>query len=175
MNRPVLYKETVDILYQAYFNDTLHHQYCAACAVGNIIAARMGYIIVGKGMDFRWHHPEGKVIGPCWSSFVYTSGKNEQTIKPKALDDQEVKEQIEATGYEPHEVAQIEFAFETAYYEGFQQYNDEVMFNGLCRVLDCLAKIHEVTDEDLAFSKQPFQQHHQTKQHGKNTTIPAGR
>lgn len=166
MNRPILYKETVDILYQAYFNDTLHHQYCTSCAIGNIVAARMDCIIVGRGENALWRHLGGRIIGPAWGSFVYTSGKNEQTIRLKALDDQEVREQIQATGYEPHEVAQIEFAFETAYYKGFQQYSDEVMFNGLCRVLECLAEIHEVSKEDLTVSKQPFQKHHQTKCYG---------
>lgn len=42
MKRPELYQKTVDILVKAYFDDTLQHGNCYACAVGNIIAGNCG-------------------------------------------------------------------------------------------------------------------------------------
>jgi len=36
------FENTVDILVKAYINDTLEHNNCYACAVGNIVAHNMG-------------------------------------------------------------------------------------------------------------------------------------
>lgn len=42
MKNPELYHKAVDILVAAYFNDTLRHFDCQACAVGNIICGNLG-------------------------------------------------------------------------------------------------------------------------------------
>jgi hypothetical protein len=43
MNRPEVYHKSVQILYDAYFNDTLDVMVnCYACAVGNLIAGNLG-------------------------------------------------------------------------------------------------------------------------------------
>src|SRR5258706_8814339 len=42
MKNELLYNKTINILKEAYFNNTLQHNNCYACAVGNIIAGNMG-------------------------------------------------------------------------------------------------------------------------------------
>lgn len=147
MIKPELYKRTTDILYQAYFNHTLEHQNCYACAVGNLVAANMckrfvidealteqklyweGYnsydIKSTGGKDVSW-------FGIIKRVFSHGSGNHH--------------EEIISTGYTIMELTRIEHAFEVCE----RGKNDEDwMFNGLVAVLEVLKEIHQVTDQDL--------------------------
>jgi hypothetical protein len=42
MIKEPLYHKTIGILVDAYFDDTLQHGNCSACAVGNLVAAAKG-------------------------------------------------------------------------------------------------------------------------------------
>lgn len=164
MNRPELYNKTVDILYQAYFNDTLEHGNCYACAVGNMIAANRGYVFVidkkaegepalhWKGfLPYRkdWTGPTAKSKTPQWIKVINTR-----------INEKDCAE-IDSTGYTLNEISKIENEFEDA---DFGSSLEDWMFNGLCAVLEALKQIHEVTDEDLLqANNKRFADHYKLK------------
>lgn len=131
MIKAELYHKTVGILFDAYFNDTLRHMNCHACAVGNIVAANCGYRFEEGGL--RW-------VGrsPNWSDIILMG-----------FDSRDGLMEIHSTGYDQGELSKIEQRFENAP----RGNNDEDrMFNGLVAVLDVLKDIHQVTDQDLLTS-----------------------
>lgn len=137
MKNEQLYNKTVDILVQAYFNDTLKHGNCYACAVGNMVAANKSY----KYYQGIW------VEAFSWWDNVFSTDSDcgIQTIEINNYTG-EAKEQIDSTGYSVRELAKIERSFETA---PRGNSDDEWMFNGLMAVIDVLDKIHENTDAEL--------------------------
>lgn len=137
MKNEQLYNKTVDILVQAYLNDTLQHGNCYACAVGNMVAANKSYTYYeGMWVDaFSWWNS-------VFSTDVYYGI---QTIEINNYTG-DAKEQIDSTGYSVRELAEIELSFETA---PRGNSDDEWMFNGLMAVIGVLDKIHENTDTEL--------------------------
>lgn len=189
MNRPELYHRTVGILYTAYFNDTLQHGDCCACAVGNIVAANMGYKIKSDRVKLAhspyyaeypgftyWEGPDGSILHypnnhhrsepTGWGAYV-CSTPNTQFIRPDALKTPIVRSQIKATGYIPEEVALIERVFESAKGETIE----DRMFDGLCRVLDALEAIHEVHHQETIDQKKHFSEHYQTRVYAGTASI----
>lgn len=174
MKNVELYNKTVDILVQAYFNDTLFHGSCAACAVGNIVAHNMGFDIIKKEAThtidtFCWvkdgqEHPYPG-LGQCetgeynlingWGAVIGTNGFPKNMRKPKlGRMVGKAKEQILSTGYSVLELAKIEFAFETA---TMGKSDDEWMFNGLMAVIEVLDEIHQNENKEVTnISKQKF-------------------
>lgn len=173
MNRPEQYKRTVDILYQAYFNDTLVHNSCYACAVGNLVAANMGYtmsVVNGSpktfGRTLVWK--KGRTILPYpnadnggWPDCVYIEegGASKSAI-----------EQVESTGYTGDELLAIELAFESAK-DSYVPGTEACMFAGLSSVLAVLATLHEVEDPTPALER--FINLYKNKRHANTTAIPA--
>lgn len=158
MQKPELYKKTVDILFQAYFNDTLEHANCKACAVGNIVAANIGvrlshYDSFGRVMPKEWKVGDPRTDTGVWFDAIY-DGRVE-----RCLYSEEVDYQVKATGYSAIELARIEYAFESA---PTGKSDEDWMFNGLVAVLDVLKEIHMVSDEEASKSVQPFKSHFQT-------------
>ena len=151
MNKPELYQKTVDILVQAYFNDTLRHDDCAACAVGNIIADALGYKITST--KAKWQCDDGEV-SPNWINVFctyYTPSGRKVTSFDLAAYEEGAANEIDATNYTVHELADMEKAFEMASTEG------DYMFNGLMAVIEVLDQIHENTDTELtATTKSRF-------------------
>jgi hypothetical protein len=123
MKRTDLYNKTVNILVEAYFNDTLKHGNPCACAVGNLIAANKGIKIFENFMgELEWFG-----VSPDWWFH-----KN--------------RIQAESTGYLHAEVLLIEKTFESA---PMGQTEDEWMFNGLMAVIEVLDEIHENKDTEV--------------------------
>jgi hypothetical protein len=149
MKRPELYKKTCDILYDAYFNDTLEHGNCYACAVGNIIAANMGYsfltqsnendadetIWTGRGTKY-WDRDNNFNNNPV---ALIADGSIRRGISPIE------EKQIKSTGYNRHELTEIENAFERNI---DLLHKDKAMFNGLVAVIEALNEIHEVQEDN---------------------------
>lgn len=134
MKNKELYNKTVDILVQAYFNDTLRHGDCKACAVGNLIQANGGF----------------NNFFTTWTE-VFITVYGEQAVNPTEYYG-EAKREIDSTGYAWPDLAKIEKAFESA-----NGINDEKMFNGLMAVIEVLDQIHENTDQEVTkVSKQKF-------------------
>jgi len=147
------FEHTVNVLVKAYFTGTLVHQYCAACAVGNIIADAKGYKIQKVGCGFSWVEAYTQ-----WEN-VFMTSYGEQEFDIQAYE-YEAKNQIDSTGYSPEELARVEFAFETADGKTEDLNDDKWMFNGLMAVVDVLADIHGIdltTKESakLLFVKAP--------------------
>jgi hypothetical protein len=151
-----LYNKTVDILVAAYFNDTLVHDDCSACAVGNIIAHHMGCDIVKSEHYhdlFEWHR-NGQYIRAVWGNVFITNSTYKYQEKDPSWYTGSQKEQIDATGYTWQELAKVEFAFETAP-KGHS--GADWMFNGLMAVVDTLDEIHQNDNTMVAAtSKQRF-------------------
>jgi hypothetical protein len=179
MNRVELYKQSIDILYQAYFDGTLKHGDCTACAVGNILKPAAQKIDVP---NLRWHHlflTVGKMshkedciefskqqIVPepgCMIAYNFLFGH--MCVPLSEIDEhgrtayQEAKGLVAASGYTEEELAEIEYAFEIA-----DQGNsrEDWMFNGLVAVLDELKRIHDVSDQDSQEALKPFHTHYQS-------------
>lgn len=146
MKNEALYKRTCDILFDAYFNDTLRHNNCMACAVGNIVAANMGYVYNTDNRDqfLVWKN----CIRWGWNIIVWSLGE-----KSDELGD----EQVKSTGYSPFELREIEKAFERC--NGGVSTEDK-MFNGLCAVIEVLNKIHEVEEDNQT---ERFSNHYKSK------------
>lgn len=152
MNRQDLYRKTVDILYQAYFKNTLQHENCAACAVGNIIAANSGKNykmaitnLYWEGGDYLWNRLFNTTFGI-------------QNVNTMWLFHPETMAQINSTGYPWQELAKIEYAFETA---DKGQSAEDYMFNGLVAVLKVLQELHEVEDDAVEITR--FAEHRNTR------------
>lgn len=161
MIKEPLYKKTVDILFDAYFNNTLLHSDCAACAVGNMIAANLNYKLVyvegepdTEDEGFIWEC-NGKHIKTEWGDLFLTV-EGVQIIDARCFN-LETKKQVLATGYDWHDLAKIEYAFETA--EAGESPED-YMFNGLVAVLEVLKKIHEINDNEPEVTR--FKNHYQS-------------
>lgn len=143
MIREKLYNKTVDILVQAYFNDTLKHNDCAMCAVGNIIAGN------GIRRELDWTKYNSKEVNNRQWQFVFIGGKHYPSeYKGNA------KIAIDATGYTWQELSKIELAFERCEIGGSEE---NWMFNGLMSVIEVLDEIHQNTDDTITTqSKNKF-------------------
>lgn len=139
------FNDTVAILVKAYLNGTLEHQNCAACAVGNIIASKSGYVhrFTGELLHDNFYTENGCAIDPGWRYVFCSTGRGSQTINQKRYSGY-AKEQIDSTGYSWGNLAKIELAFEN-------MRDDESGFKGLMAVVDVLASIHGI---DLSTADQ---------------------
>lgn len=146
MLKPELFNRTVGILIKAYLNGTLRHGLCTACAVGNIVAANMGYNVtlrrtITNKDSLSWNN--GTEF-PHWDDVFCTlltfSGKRQLT-KPEAYDGI-AQVQIDSTGYEWEDLALIEEAFESVPETHPDPGGAERMYKGLVAVVDVLCHIH---------------------------------
>lgn len=163
MKKPELYQMTVDILVAAYFNDTLIHGSCSACAVGNLAAAAKGYEVRDLGYEVEQSIPglrplawikDGNRVNPIWQNLFVTPyveklfGKiprrGKQIVRDKFLNHERIMGEIEGTGYSWQQLAMIEKAFEST---SLWLKPEKRMFAGLMAVVDMLDKIHENTDK----------------------------
>lgn len=165
---------TVDILVKAYLNGTLAHRLCSACAVGNLVAHALGT----KPMSLRFL---GDDLAPTpfsnsrfescervrWNEIFMTVGGNQNFSMSDASP--EAYNQILMTGYSVHDLARIEFAFEscerpediisqdrTGQRSSGYYTDDEWMFNGLCAVVDVLVEIHGISLDQKESAKLLF-------------------
>jgi hypothetical protein len=138
---------------------------CTACAVGNLVAANLGYKYVKTKthttgqceLRHTWEHKENKAPG---SIFRFTSRWSDVFGTPYGVQyfhlnnySGEAKREIDSTGYSVSDLAKIEFAFESAP-KGCNQ--EEWMFNGLMAVVEVLGQIHEADQETIQASKDLF-------------------
>lgn len=145
MKNKELFDKTIGILVNAYLNNTLVHNNCCACAVGNIIAANLQ---IKYDPYLKW---TGRQL--AWSKvFVSMPFKTDQIQRPWAYAGN-AKEQIDATGYAWPDLALIEAAFERAP-KGTDK--EERMFNGLMAVVDVLCQIHDLNEETKLATKELF-------------------
>ena len=159
MKNEELFNKTLNILVQAYQNDTLKHGDCAACVVGNLIASNLEYTFNEEGM---WLYSFNQIRFPRWKHiFITVASSNliycnlnkvdiiNQTKEYTQILKKENKQhpssihQLQSTGYSIDDLMKIEWAFETA---DKGNNKDDYMFNGLLAVYDVLCDIHEVKE-----------------------------
>lgn len=145
MKNPELFNKTISILVKAYFDGYLEATDCAACAVGNLVSANLGYERLEMNM---FKDKNGKVIPAAWDDIVWHI-RGDNSMNP---DNKEAIKQVNATGYTGEELCKIELAF----------LNDEMWptpidnFTRLMKVIDCLMIIHEATETEITESKSLF-------------------
>jgi hypothetical protein len=166
MINPELYKKTVDILYDAYFNNTLVHGDFCACAVGNLIAANTGEKILLRNTAVHMDGRKRRIMkldserSPEWIKVFYTVGIND-TLFNSCNYKGFAKLEIDSTGYSLQELMKIEYAFEVA---NKGESEEDYLFNGLIAVLDVLSKIHEVEEAETALNGAKFRLYRGIKQ-----------
>lgn len=157
MTNESLYNKTVDILVQAYFNDTLEHCNCYACAVGNIVAATNNISFINI-VDTPT--PEfGRTIYPGAGLLYWDKDNgfrdNLTACLPSEFPETKINEisgrHLKNTGYSLGQLRKIEIAFEGA---PTGKCAEDYMFNGLMAVIEALDEIHENTDSDITKSSK---------------------
>lgn len=144
MKNESLYNKTVDILVQAYFNDTLEHGLCQRCAIGNLCHASGFKINTMPGFNYQ----DNAVWGLVFHSVQGTDGEWYQKIEMSAYNKNEkgCRDVIAGTGYDLQELMKIEWAFETA---NKGNTKEDYKFNGLMSVIQALDIIHENNDTQV--------------------------
>lgn len=156
MKNEALYHKTVDILVQAYFNDTLAHGNCYACAVGNIVAANCGFTFINTTQYESKHFKNiaWKGITNISETLTAAVSSNYSLSLSKSQ-----CSQLEKTGYSFEELRLIERFFEKAvtpygYTPKKGDSIEDAMFKGLMNVIEVLDIIHENNDEEITTSKK---------------------
>lgn len=167
------FQKAYDALVNAFFNDTLARGTCAACAVGNIVAAAKGGIVGRYPGSIRFNCT---VNNSFWRDLFYTAfdGIQEITFRPRkhkyeiskpgtANSVQLCQELFDLTGYTADDLALVEYAFETnteIYYNGYYHHTPqeilEDQYRGLCAVFEVLCWLDDITDSDY---KEKMQYH----------------
>jgi hypothetical protein len=132
---------TVNVLVKAYLNNTLRHEECKACAVGNIAGSDLWkylFVTADPGVQTRL---------PTWYRPTIDGFKTMQDARLAGM------KIIKKTGYTWKELAMVELAFESAP-KGNSK--DDHMFNGLMAVVDVLAEIHNINLEEIKEAKALF-------------------
>ena len=140
------FNHTINILVQAYLNNTLKKGDCSACAVGNILGTPQWSALF---VTYNFGEGEGKRQIIALPGFALMNLATNHIIQvpiwklPEQIAKriEEVQKAIIESGYTIEELARVENAFELAP-EGNNR--DEAMFNGLMAVVDVLADIHGI-------------------------------
>lgn len=145
MKNQELFNKTISILVKAYFDGYLEATDCAACAVGNLVSANLGYERLEMNM---FKDKSGKAIRVVWDEIVWVIRGDDHVI----TNAKEAKRQVDSTGYTGEQLMHIELAFlnDKASYDKMDN------FDRLMCVCDCLMKIHEATESEIAESKSLF-------------------
>ena len=139
------FNHTVNVLVKAFLNDTLEHENCAACAVGNIICA--SGINLKDGFEANaWFYTICSLIRKDSQRAAFTTPTKQRTGLA----------QMAATGYTIKELNLIELAFESEPEYIESGVNEDRMFNGLMKVVDVLADIHGISLESKEEAKLLF-------------------
>lgn len=146
------FENSVNVLVKAYFDGTLEHGNCHACAVGNLVTQACGFTYkkaygVGVGLmgcNILWSHrdsyyePDDSKLS--WYAVVKVGKKSLEGLR-----------QVEAVGYSIDELKRIEEAFESV-----DWLSNDRMFDGLMAVVDVLADIHGISLEAKEEAKAMF-------------------
>jgi hypothetical protein len=148
MNRKERYYKTLDILFDAYYQNKIRYRCCGTCPVAQLIAGNMGY----KLYDFGYWQNEGVEINyNYWLHLLRCENNLDKKItllRKIGLSRYELEEKhLAATGYTVAELVMIERAFENSFDE--DQGDCEEVSKGLVAVFSVLRHIHQITLEDF--------------------------
>ena len=146
---------TVGVLVKAYLEGTLEHTNCAACAIGNLVAAKRNYQING----LIWTNSDGDKIEPSWGYLQFLGNlRNDIPFEHKKRHPKDkALSELAATGYRVWDTCKIEKSFEMVYGTEDDQYH------GLLAVVDALIEIHQGNEEERDEAKQIFQDAKESK------------
>lgn len=151
------FENSVNVLVQAYLSDTLLHGNCYACAVGNLVAAGMGYSFVRtKGLNYfadDCYKLTWNVTGGDYDDSFHAGWYSHVRGWVSSRDKTQGMLEVQSVGYTINELNRIETAFERATRGNS---DDEWMFNGLMAVVDVLAEIHGINLEQKEEAKLLF-------------------
>jgi len=152
------FNEAIKALVKGYFDGTLIKTDCRACAVGNIVANALGVNIVDgdfigasgetlkswekKAVDITPKFSWPAITPECsWPAAVWP-------VRGLVLRDPEKEgiEQVELTGYDEFQMADVERAFML----------QEDMYEGLMAVVDVLCEIEGKSQEEVKEYKEMF-------------------
>jgi len=149
MKNQELFNKTISILVKAYIEDTLIHSNCHACAVGNLVAANMGYsykanpvLPFERDWPVIWGHEENYSTLSTWYGVLRNRSESERG-----------EIEINSTGYSKKELSLIEAAFESV---DDCETKEKMMFDGLMAVCDSLMTIHEANESEIKEAKELF-------------------
>lgn len=134
------YADTVNVLVNAFNEDTLTFRDDCGCAVGHIVAKAIGEKVVRVGDECSWIYQR-----PLWSE-VFLCGMDLAPIDSVVG----AADQIKATGYTIDELKKIEWAFESSL-EGKHEWNcmtyenrSHILFAGLLKTLEVVREINNI-------------------------------
>lgn len=130
-----VYDNAVNVLLDAYNNETLFHGICTACAVGNIIASAVGTKIVRVEGDFAYWE-NGDI--PAWYDYIKFS---RAALKDRA------DEEINATGMTKYELNIIEISFEKVEKGVDDKHNQFLGLEAVLKVMETMVS-EEVPHKD---------------------------
>ena len=143
------FKNAIDALVHAYFNDTLAKGNCHSCAIGSIVANSWGF----KPKSLGEKIVKDGISNARWSDAFYTSNIGIQSCNENYFTSREVLACVRPTGYSIEELMNIEHAFEknakihhSNYCDFTKKEVEEDQYNGLMAVLDVLCDIEGVAD-----------------------------
>lgn len=141
------FKNAIDALVYAFFNDTLVKGNCKACAVGNICAWSYGYKVDPYAPGIKVAEIDGVAVRhDDWAELVWKWMDSDLAQKKGRI-------LLSRTGYSELEMARIENAFEENTRIGDEEYpmksKSEIMqdqHNGLMAVVEVLCEIEGIQD-----------------------------
>jgi hypothetical protein len=147
-------QKAIDIFLDSLNSDTLINGKCAACAVGNLIAAGCG-IKLYKDYGFvtadnaEFMTPYGPVHFTAWNHLFLTSenGQTRNDLSSYSLEHQlQMQALVDTTGFTIDELAEIEYTFETV-----------ARHQGVIHALEAVVKVMMRFDEvDSSVVKEVF-------------------
>lgn len=145
--------KTISVLVRAFMDETLVHGHPCGCAVGNLLADKLGIKVVRVNNECAfWDSDDHN--GHDWFSAVYperhTNGKRELGLL-----------QISVLGYTMQDIISIERAFESPQAMTKLSVNPNIDYdydgyNGLMAVVDVLCDIHGMNEEEKKEAKELF-------------------
>lgn len=144
MSEQAKFDHTVQVLVQAYLNETLEKDNCQACAVGVLIAHAAGAVYVRKPNDYNGDlHLEAQPRIVDWLGAICTSEDCDQDLdKQVYLNQPNIKAAFDSTGYSFEQLARIEYTFVSNDGDDPMASDAERQYVGLMAVVDVLADIH---------------------------------
>ena len=149
MSEQEKFDRAVNVLVQAFLNDTLEHGSCTRCAVGNLVGALAypgAHEAPGKARGIDYVLPNGEIKRADWFSIMRNNNSPWLTSDEKRIGE----EQRAALGYTWQQIDDIEEAFENT------KYNQHAMYDGMMAVVTELALIHGIDLEHVHRAQELF-------------------
>lgn len=156
MTKQEKFDHTVQVLVQAYLNDTLEKGNCQACVVGNLIAYASGSHYIGANSNGALQlQAVPRVVD--WLEAICTDENGIQEVNKEVyFACPEIRAAFDSTGYSFEQLTFIEHAFESNNGDWLRATDSKRQFAGLMAVINALADIHGINLETATRAKALF-------------------